>query len=225
MVCRRGERAAGRDRRPGLPRGLRLEGVPAHGSRVRRRAAAAPARERPAARADPHARDEGRVPASTTSTSTSSRWSSCSRTGRPTATTGSATTRRSPLAERVRDVALRLYELGAARCAAAGIILADTKFEMGLVDGELILVDEVLTPDSSRFWDAATYEPGRPQASFDKQFVRDWLETQPWDKAAPGPELPRRGRRRHARPVRRGVRADHRRELRALPARRTSIAR
>ena len=94
------------------------------------------------------------------------------------------------LAERVRAVAIRLYELGAERCAAAGIVLADTKFEMGIVDGELILVDEVLTPDSSRFWDAATYEPGKPQASYDKQFVRDWLETQPWDKAAPGPELP-----------------------------------
>jgi len=94
------------------------------------------------------------------------------------------------LADRVRDIALRLYELGAARCAAAGIVLADTKFEMGVVDGELILVDEILTPDSSRFWDASAYEPGRPQASYDKQFVRDWLETQPWDKAAPGPELP-----------------------------------
>jgi phosphoribosylaminoimidazole-succinocarboxamide synthase len=94
------------------------------------------------------------------------------------------------LAERVRDVALRLYELGAERCAAAGIVLADTKFEMGIVDGELILVDELLTPDSSRFWDAAAYEPGRPQASCDKQFVRDWLETQPWDKTEPGPELP-----------------------------------
>jgi phosphoribosylaminoimidazole-succinocarboxamide synthase len=94
------------------------------------------------------------------------------------------------LAERVRDVALRLYELGAERCAAAGIVLADTKFEMGIVDGELILVDELLTPDSSRFWDAAAYEPGRPQASYDKQFVRDWLETQPWDKTEPGPELP-----------------------------------
>ena len=94
------------------------------------------------------------------------------------------------LAERVREVAIRLYELGAERCAAAGIVLADTKFEMGIVDGELILVDEVLTPDSSRFWDAAAYEPGEPQASYDKQFVRDWLETQPWDKAAPGPELP-----------------------------------
>ena len=94
------------------------------------------------------------------------------------------------LAERARDVALRLYELGAERCAAAGLILADTKFEMGIVDGELILVDEILTPDSSRFWDAAAYEPGKPQASYDKQFVRDWLETQPWDKKAPGPELP-----------------------------------
>lgn len=94
------------------------------------------------------------------------------------------------LAERARDVAIRLYEVGAARAAKAGIILADTKFEMGLVDGELILVDEVMTPDSSRFWDAATYAPGGPQASFDKQFVRDWLEQQPWDKTAPGPELP-----------------------------------
>jgi phosphoribosylaminoimidazole-succinocarboxamide synthase len=94
------------------------------------------------------------------------------------------------LAGRVRDIALHLYEAGAARCAEAGIILADTKFEMGLVDGELILVDEVLTPDSSRFWDVATYAPGGPQVSFDKQFVRDWLLTQTWDRTAPGPELP-----------------------------------
>ena len=94
------------------------------------------------------------------------------------------------LADRARDVAIRLYEAGAARAAEAGIILADTKFEMGLVDGELILVDEMLTPDSSRFWDAATYASGGPQASFDKQFVRDWLDAQPWDKTAPGPALP-----------------------------------
>ena len=94
------------------------------------------------------------------------------------------------LAERVRTIALRLYSDAAARCEAAGIILADTKFEMGLVAGRLTLVDEVLTPDSSRFWDAEAYRPGGPQASFDKQFVRDWLETQPWDKRAPGPELP-----------------------------------
>jgi phosphoribosylaminoimidazole-succinocarboxamide synthase len=94
------------------------------------------------------------------------------------------------LADQVREVAIDLYTLAAGRCEAAGIILADTKFEMGLVGGELILVDEALTPDSSRFWAAAQYEPGGPQASYDKQFVRDWLERQPWAKTAPGPELP-----------------------------------
>jgi len=94
------------------------------------------------------------------------------------------------LASRARDVALELYATGAQRCAAVGIVLADTKFEMGIIDGELTLVDEVLTPDSSRFWDAARYSPGGPQASFDKQFVRDWLETQAWDKTPPGPQLP-----------------------------------
>ena len=96
------------------------------------------------------------------------------------------------LAERVRDVALRLYGYAAAVTERAGILLADTKFEFGLDagTGELLLVDEVLTPDSSRFWDASRYEPGRSQASYDKQYVRDWLETQPWDKTAPGPALP-----------------------------------
>jgi phosphoribosylaminoimidazole-succinocarboxamide synthase len=94
------------------------------------------------------------------------------------------------LAERVRAIALELYEAGAAACLNAGIILADTKFEMGLVDGELILVDEMLTPDSSRFWEADAYEPGGPRPSYDKQFVRDWLVAQGWDKTAPGPELP-----------------------------------
>lgn len=94
------------------------------------------------------------------------------------------------LAERVRDVALRLYRFAADRCVQAGVLLADTKFEMGIIDGELTLIDEVLTPDSSRFWDAAAYHPGGPQTSFDKQFVRDWLEGQSWDKMAPGPELP-----------------------------------
>jgi phosphoribosylaminoimidazole-succinocarboxamide synthase len=94
------------------------------------------------------------------------------------------------LAERVRTAALRLYGRAVEHCAGVGLLLADTKFEFGLVGGELILVDEILTPDSSRFWDAATYAPGGPQASFDKQFVRDWLERQPWDKTAPGPELP-----------------------------------
>ena len=96
------------------------------------------------------------------------------------------------LAVRVREASLALYRHGADACERAGIILADTKFEFGVdpASGELLLVDEALTPDSSRFWEAAAYEPGRPQASFDKQYVRDWLEAQPWDKNAPGPELP-----------------------------------
>ncbi len=96
------------------------------------------------------------------------------------------------LAERVRAIAIELYRAASVITDRAGIILADTKFEFGLTrpGGELLLIDEALTPDSSRFWDAATYEPGGPQASFDKQFVRDWLERQPWDKTAPGPALP-----------------------------------
>jgi phosphoribosylaminoimidazole-succinocarboxamide synthase len=96
------------------------------------------------------------------------------------------------LTEHVRAVALDLYRFGASRAEAAGIILADTKFEFGLEEGSerLLLIDEVMTPDSSRFWDAAGYEPGRPQPSFDKQFVRDWLEGLAWGKTAPGPELP-----------------------------------
>ena len=95
-------------------------------------------------------------------------------------------------AETLRDIALRVYGRGAALCARAGILLADTKLEMGLdpATGEIVLADEVLTPDSSRFWDAAAWEPGRAQASYDKQYVRDWLEGRAWDKRAPGPELP-----------------------------------
>jgi phosphoribosylaminoimidazole-succinocarboxamide synthase len=96
------------------------------------------------------------------------------------------------LAAQVRERALALYRYAAAIAARRGILIADTKFEFGRVPGtdELILIDEVLTPDSSRFWDVATYEPGRAQGSFDKQYVRDWLERQPWDKTAPGPALP-----------------------------------
>jgi phosphoribosylaminoimidazole-succinocarboxamide synthase len=96
------------------------------------------------------------------------------------------------LATRVRTAALTLYDVAATRCERAGILLADTKFEFGVWPGpaDLVLVDEVLTPDSSRFWDAAAWSPGGPQTSFDKQFVRDWLERQGWDKTAPGPELP-----------------------------------
>ncbi|HYX11032.1 MAG TPA: phosphoribosylaminoimidazolesuccinocarboxamide synthase [Candidatus Acidoferrum sp.] len=95
-------------------------------------------------------------------------------------------------ADRVAELAIALYRRGAEIAEPAGVILADTKFEFGIdpATRELLLIDEVMTPDSSRFWDAADYEPGRAQASFDKQFVRDWLETQAWDKTPPGPELP-----------------------------------
>jgi phosphoribosylaminoimidazole-succinocarboxamide synthase len=95
-----------------------------------------------------------------------------------------------PLAERVRSISIDLYRRAAEYATPRGIILADTKFEFGLIDGELIWIDEALTPDSSRFWPAAGYEPGRPQPSFDKQFVRDYLERIGWNKLPPGPELP-----------------------------------
>jgi len=95
------------------------------------------------------------------------------------------------LAERVRDVSLELYLRGAEHAAARGVILADTKFEFGLDPaGELVLGDEVLTPDSSRYWPAEGYAPGRGQPSFDKQFVRDWAAASGWDKSPPAPALP-----------------------------------
>ncbi len=125
------------------------------------------------------------------------------------------------LAERIRALAIRLYGYGAAVCERSGILLADTKFEFGLVgstvvaadtsragegpgdptqtvamrveapyEDHLVLIDEVMTPDSSRFWDAARYAPGGPQQSFDKQYLRDWLTARRWNKMAPGPELP-----------------------------------
>jgi phosphoribosylaminoimidazole-succinocarboxamide synthase len=95
------------------------------------------------------------------------------------------------LATQVRDVSLRIYTTCAAYARERGIIIADTKFEFGLdPDGKLVLIDEVLTPDSSRFWPADSYAPGSSPASFDKQFVRDYLETLDWDKTAPGPDLP-----------------------------------
>ncbi len=94
------------------------------------------------------------------------------------------------LAEELRDVTLRVYARGHEVARQAGIILADTKIELGHRGGELVLGDEVLTPDSSRFWPAASWSPGRPQPSYDKQYVRDWLTTAGWDKKAPGPELP-----------------------------------
>ncbi len=93
-------------------------------------------------------------------------------------------------AARLRDLSVRLYRAGADYAAGRGILLADTKFEFGLRNGEMVLADEALTPDSSRYWDAATYEPGRSQDSFDKQIVRDWLEQSGWDKTPPPPDLP-----------------------------------
>ena len=94
------------------------------------------------------------------------------------------------LAERLKELTLGVYEFAAAHALERGIILADTKFEFGFSDGELILIDEVLTPDSSRFWPADRYEPGHGQPSFDKQFVRDWLDASGWDHEPPPPALP-----------------------------------
>ncbi len=90
----------------------------------------------------------------------------------------------------IRDAAIALYRKAADYARGRGIIIADTKFEFGTADGRLILIDEALTPDSSRFWPADGYRPGGPQQSFDKQFVRDYLLTLPWNKTAPGPKLP-----------------------------------
>jgi phosphoribosylaminoimidazole-succinocarboxamide synthase len=94
------------------------------------------------------------------------------------------------LASKLRDLTLKIYDRAAAYAETRGIILADTKFEFGFVNGRLLLGDEVLTPDSSRFWPRASYKPGGPQPSYDKQYVRDYLETLTWDKRPPGPVLP-----------------------------------
>jgi phosphoribosylaminoimidazole-succinocarboxamide synthase len=94
------------------------------------------------------------------------------------------------LAEELRRRSIDIYLRGAEYARSKGILIADTKFEWGLVDGQLILIDEVLTPDSSRFWPADRYEPGHGQPSFDKQFVRDHLTATGWDKNSPPPELP-----------------------------------
>lgn len=94
------------------------------------------------------------------------------------------------LATQARDLSLKIYKAGRDYARQRGIIIADTKFEFGVSDGKLILIDEVMTPDSSRFWPADQYQPGKGQPSFDKQFVRDYLETLDWDKTPPGPVLP-----------------------------------
>ncbi|HVX29638.1 MAG TPA: phosphoribosylaminoimidazolesuccinocarboxamide synthase [Nitrolancea sp.] len=94
------------------------------------------------------------------------------------------------LATRLRDITLRVYQAAESYAAGRGIIIADTKFEFGFISGELTLIDEALTPDSSRFWDAELYSPGKAQPSFDKQFVRDWLTSSGWDREPPAPALP-----------------------------------
>jgi phosphoribosylaminoimidazole-succinocarboxamide synthase len=94
------------------------------------------------------------------------------------------------LAEKLKELTLAIYELAASIALEHGIILADTKFEFGFWEGELILIDELCTPDSSRFWPADRYEPGRAQPSFDKQSVRDWLDAKGWDREPPPPALP-----------------------------------
>ena len=95
-----------------------------------------------------------------------------------------------PHAEKVRSLSLSIYDKGSALAAEKGIIIADTKFEFGLIGDEIILIDEILTPDSSRFWPKETYTPGGPQKSFDKQYLRDYLLSLDWDRTPPGPELP-----------------------------------
>ena len=96
----------------------------------------------------------------------------------------------SELTTKLEDASLRLYAAAATHCEARGIILADTKFEFGILDGDIILIDEALTPDSSRFWPADAFAPGGPQPSFDKQYVRDYLDSSGWDHEPPPPTLP-----------------------------------
>ena len=94
------------------------------------------------------------------------------------------------LAKKVEQISLKIYSRARDIAAEKGIIIADTKFEFGMLKGEMILIDEALTPDSSRFWPADQYQPGRSQPSFDKQFLRDWLSSLDWDKTPPPPTLP-----------------------------------
>ncbi len=94
------------------------------------------------------------------------------------------------VSDELRRRSIDIFQRGAAYALQRGIIIADTKFEFGQVDGQILLIDEVLTPDSSRFWPADQYAPGRGQPSFDKQFVRDWLTASGWDKNSPPPALP-----------------------------------
>jgi phosphoribosylaminoimidazole-succinocarboxamide synthase len=94
------------------------------------------------------------------------------------------------VASRLKDMSLSIYEKAVSLAESCGIIIADTKFEFGLIDGDIVLIDEILTPDSSRFWPMDAYKPGQPQQSFDKQYVRDYLLSLAWDRRPPAPELP-----------------------------------
>ena len=203
LVVRAAGDAPGRVRRPRLPDRLRLEGLPGDGLGLRDRAAARACGSPSASPSRSSRRLRRPSSASTTRTSRSSRRSPRSATSeRPS---GCATSRS------------RCTSCAAAHALERGIILADTKFEFGFdASGVLTLGDEALTPDSSRFWPADAYEPGRPQPSFDKQFVRDWASSTGWDRTAAGAADPRGDRRAYEEPLHRGLRADRRPSVRRL---------
>ena len=161
-------------RRPRLSLRLRLEGIPSERHRLRHQAPRRTPRERQTPRTDLHPRHQSRDRRHDENITFEQ---TCAVVGRD-------------LAEELRRRSLEIYQQGADYARTRGIIIADTKFEFGQIDGELILIDEVLTPDSSRFWPADQYSPGKGQPSYDKQFVRDWLTTSGWDKNSPPPELP-----------------------------------
>ena len=165
----------GRVRRSGVPHRQRPRGVPADRRGVRRAPARGPGRVGSPARADLHPDHQG-------APGRARRRHDVRRRGR-----AGGRGRRQAL----RETTLEIYRRGAELARERGIIIADTKVELGRDrDGRFVLADEVLTPDSSRFWDAATWEPGRTQDSFDKQIVRDWAAGTGWDKTAPGPAVP-----------------------------------
>ena len=123
-------------------------------------------------------RDSRRRSRRTTATTSTSRASSSARSSGQS------------LADQLESASLRLFDFATARCESVGIYLADTKFEFGFINGKLTLIDEIFTPDSSRFWEISEWREGEPAVSFDKQFVRDYVETLGWDKTDPGPALP-----------------------------------
>ena len=202
MVCRKLEMLPDRVRRAWVPRRVGLAGLPGDAARSAgtRCPTGSSSRRGFRARSSRPPRRRGR--ARRERLRSRGRGSSAAPSGTP----------------RAKAASLELYRFASAHAEARGIILADTKFELGVApDGSVVLGDEALTPDSSRFWPADGYEPGRPQPSFDKQFVRDWCERTGWDKTLAGARAPGRRRRRNASPLRRGVRAAHRDLLRGVP--------